>query len=192
MLRLVILLAVGVMGTPVRAQPRAVSVEATHHHHPHPPAGLGAGLAFGWAGQRNGPSGWSARLEYELFPFIDSGKLGGLFGAQPAFEVWRSGEDNWGFSLPVAIVGGIRVFPLRAVVGGGVDAILVDQVNDDTGVGLYAPFAVAKLGVDVAGFQIGADARIGYHWQFGADDHARWQFGIYIAKTMFTPTTLPK
>jgi hypothetical protein len=97
--------------------------------------------------------------------------------------VWRSGEDNWGGSVPLAIVGGVRTFPVRFTIGGGVDALLVDQVNDDTGFGLYAPFAMAKLGLDVKGLQMGWDARIGYRWQFGADDHARWQLGFYVGYT---------
>lgn len=191
MQRLAVVLAIVVAASGAHAQPRAVSVTATQtHHSEHPPAGLGAGLTFGWAGQRNGPSGWSARLEYEVFPVLTPGKIGGLFGFQPAIEIWRSGPDNWGFSLPLAIVGGVRVFPFRATIGGGVDAFLIDQVNDDTGFGLYAPFAVAKLGFDIDGYQIGADARIGYHWQFGADDHTRWQLGFYIAKTFMAPTPI--
>lgn len=170
-----------------RAQPKAVSVESTRtpeHHHQHPPSALGIELVFGWAGQRGGPRGWSARLDYEVLPFFDPGKSGGLFGFMPGFEVWRSGEDNWGFSIPVGIVAGVKLFPVRATLGFGFDAALVDQVDDDTGFGLWAPFALAKLGVDVRGIQIGADARVGYRWQIGADDHTRWQLGIYAGYTM--------
>jgi len=182
----VILLVLVTCGA-ARAQVRAIGVgeprPAQHHHH-HPPAGLGIDIAFGWAGQRNGPSGWSARLDYEVLPFFDPSERGGLFGFQPGFEVWRSGEDNWGFSLPVGVVGGVRIFPMRLTLGVGLDAIVIDQVDDDTGFGLYAPFALAKLGVDVFGAQVGADARIGYRWQFGAEDHTRWQLGIYVGYTM--------
>lgn len=179
---LVVLLLCGA----ARAQPKAVSVEATRtpeHAHHHPPSALGAQLVFGWAGQRNGPRGWSARLDYEVFPFFDPGRRGGLFGFMPGFEVWRSGEDNWGFSMPFGIVGGVKLFPVRATVGVGFDAMLVDQVEDDTGFGLWAPFALAKLGADVMGIQLGVDARIGYRWQIGADDHARWQLGFYAGYT---------
>jgi|MudIll2142460700_1097286.scaffolds.fasta_scaffold11039_3 hypothetical protein len=185
----VILLVLALCGA-ARAQPMAVGVEQPRQpqrHHRHPPAGLGIDLAFGWAGQRNGPSGWSARLDYEILPFFDPSERGGLFGVHPGIEVWRSGEDNWGFSLPVGVVGGVRIFPMRFTLGVGLDAILIDQVDDDTGFGLYAPFALAKLGADVFGAQVGADARIGYRWQFGADDHARWQLGIYVGYTMSAP-----
>lgn len=144
-------------------------------------------LAFGWAGQKDGKRGWSARLDYEVFPFFDPSKLGGLFGFMPGVEVWRSGDDNWGFSMPLAIVAGVRLFPLRLTLGGGVDAILVDQVDDDTGFGMYAPFALGKLGVDVFGVQVGVDTRVGYRWQIGAEDHTRWQFSFYVGYTAHPP-----
>ena len=185
-----LLLVIGWCGA-ARAQPKAVSLESTRASDPadlrreprHGPVGLGIDLAFGWAGQRNGPSGWSARLDYEVLPLFDARKVGAVFGFLPGFEVWRSGEDNWGFSMPLAIVGGVRVFPFRATLGGGVDALLVDQVDDDTGFGMYAPFALAKLGLDVFGVQLGVDARIGYRWQLGADDHTRWQLSFYAGYT---------
>ena len=182
------LLAVLLLCGAARAQPKAISIESTRtsdHADKHPPSGLGANLVFGFAGQKAGPSGWSARLDYEVFPFFTPGKIGGFFGFMPGFEVWRSGEDNWGFSVPFGIGGGVRLFPLRATVGAGLDAMLVDQVDDDTGFGLWAPFALAKLGVDVGGFQIGADARVGYRWQFGAEDHTRWQLGVYVGFTQY-------
>ena len=188
-MRLVMLLLIATAGV-ASAQPRAVEVEVpstrVREHHHHGPAGLGAGVAFGWAGQIDGPSGWSARLDYEVLPVYGHrpDAAGFVFGAQPGIEVWRSGDDNWGFSLPIGIVAGARLFPMRAVVGVGVDAILIDQVNDDTGVGFYAPFALAKLGFDVSGFQLGLDARLGYRWQIDAPDHGRWQLGLYAIKTI--------
>lgn len=188
-MRLVFLIVLA-MGGAASAQPRAVEIESTRerYHHRHGPAGFGVSLGFGPAGQIDGPSGWSARLDYEILPLYDGSKnLGAVFGVLPGFEVWRSGEDNWGLSMPVGVVGGARVFPFRAMAGVGVDAILVDQVDDDTGVGFYAPFALAKLGFDIAGFQAGVDARIGYRWQIDAPDHARWQLGFFIAKTIEMP-----
>jgi hypothetical protein len=175
---------------PARAQVKAVSVASTRdpsRTHGHGPIGIGADLSFGWAGQRNGPSGWSARLDYEILPFFDPAKIGGLVGFMPGFEIWSSGEDNWGFSLPVAIVGGVRVFPFRVVLGGGVDAMLVDQVDDDTGFGMYAPFALGKVAIDIMGAQLGVDARVGYRWQIGAEDHTRWQLSFYLGFTAHPP-----
>ncbi len=186
------LLLVLVMCGAARAQPKAVSIESSRtpeHAGRHPPSGLGADLVFGAAGQKDGPSGWSARLDYEVFPFFAPEKNGGFFGFMPGFEYWRSGENNWGFSVPFGIAGGVRLFPVRATVGFGFDAMLVDQVDDDTGFGIWAPFGLAKLGVDIHGFQIGADARIGYRWQWGADDHTRWQLGLYVGFTQYLRNT---
>jgi len=169
---------------PIATQPATETATTTAPPPAHPPAGLGAGVTFGWGGQRHGREGWVARLEYEAFPvYGEANPVGAVFGFQPGFEVWRSGENNWGFSLPIAIVLGIRAFPVRGTVGVGFDAFLIDQVDDDTGVGFWAPFAMARFGADVLGYQVGADARYGYRWQFGADDHARWQLGVYVAKT---------
>ena len=171
------------------AQPRAVEVVQTREHdrgHHHGPAGVGGGAMFGFGGQKDGPSGWVARIEAEVLPLYTRGDVGAVFGGLWGFETWRSGDDNWGFSFPVGFVFGGRVSPMRAAIGGGIDAILIDQVDDDTGVGFYAPFALARLGFDIAGFQLGADARIGYRWQIGAADHARWQLGVYIGKTVAT------
>ncbi len=147
----------------------------------HPPAGLGGDFVLGWAGQRGGKSGYVARFEYEVLPVFQD--TGGVVGFHEGFEWWRSGADNWGFSMPVAMVFGARVEPVRATIGFGMDAILIDQVDDDTGFGMLAPFATARLGLDISGFEIAADARLGYRWQFGAPDHTRWQLGIAIGHT---------
>jgi hypothetical protein len=158
---------------------------------PHPPSGLGGDLVFGWAGQLDGPDGFVARYENELLPVLSpSRRVGGVFGFYIGGEYWRSQTDHAGFSLPVAIVGGIRVFPVRAVIGVGADAFLIDQVADDTGVGFWAPLAMARLGADVFGFQVGADARVGRRWQFGAPDHTRWQLGIFIGRTWESRATI--
>ncbi len=150
----------------------------------HPPSGLGAGVAFGFAGQRNGPSGWVARLEYEALPVLaPRGTNGGVFGFQGGYEYWRSGTDNWGMSLPIAFAFGVRAYPVRATFGLGFDVILIDQVANDTGVGFWAPFGSLSVGVDLFGVRVSADTRLGYRWQIGAEDHARWQLALTIGKT---------
>jgi hypothetical protein len=181
---LVLAVLYGAAHAQVAAQDPAQPRDEVRRDDPHGPAGLGGALVFGWGGQKDGKSGWVARFDEEILPIFTKR---GLFGMMPAFELWRSGTDNWGFSMPVAIVGGVRLEPVRLTVGAGVDAFLVDQVDDDTGVGFYAPFAMAKLGLDIRGVQMGWDARIGYRWQFGADDHTRWQLGFYVAFTAATP-----
>ena len=157
-----------------------------------PPAGIGGTFVFGPAGQRGGPSGFVARYDYEVLPVFPHGDTpGGVFGFHVGYEFWRSGADNWGLSLPIAWVFGARVFPMRTLVGFGVDTFLIDQVANDTGVGFFAPFAMARVGADVKGWQMGLDARVGYRWQVGADDHTRWQLGAYVGKTWEPPARRP-
>jgi hypothetical protein len=180
---------------PAAAQPVATSegpeeaqVEPPEQRRsPHPPGGIGAGLVVGRSGG-DGPSGWVARLDYELFPvFSPTRKLGGIFGYLAGIEVWRAGADNWGGSLPVTIVGGVRVFPIRAVIGLGFDAFLIDQIADDTGVGFWAPYGMARIGADLGGFQLAIDARAGHRWQLGAPDPTRWQVGVFFGRTLYRP-----
>lgn len=150
----------------------------------HPPAGLGANLGFGWAGE-----GWLARLEYDVLPVMaPHGERGAVFGFAPAFEFWRHTPD-WGFAIPMAVIGGIRMQPVRATVGFGLDGVLVDVVHDDTGVGLWAPFACASLGIDIRGARLGVDARVVRRWQFGAPDYTQWQLAIYAG---FTGSTVKR
>lgn len=151
---------------------------------PREPIGLGGELVLGWTHQHEGPTGRVVRLAYEVLPiFPSAGPVGVLVGVQPGLEYWRAGADDWGFSVPLALVVGIRALPVRTTLGFGFDAVLVDQVAGDTGVGFWAPFAMARTGIDLHGFQVGADARIGYRWQFGAEDHMRWQLGLYAGYT---------
>lgn len=145
---------------------------------------MGGQLVAGVAGQLDGPSGWVARLEYEILPlFAPVGTNGAIAGFGYGFEYWRSGTDNWGLSMPLPLLFGVRFAPVRATIGAGFDAFLVDQVADDTGVGFFAPLALASLALDIHGFRVGAEARGQYRWQFDADDHARWQLGVFIGFT---------
>ncbi len=153
------------------------------HPERHPPAGLGGTLTVGRAGMSGTPTGWLVRLDYELFPVIaPAGTAGPVVGLHIGWEVWRAKPD-WGLSLPLAIVFGVRAQPVRATLGVGLNALIVDVVNDDTGVGLYAPFACARVGGDVFGIQLGADARITRRWQIGAPDHTQWQLGVFAGGT---------
>jgi hypothetical protein len=150
---------------------------------PHPHGGLGGTLSGGLAGMSGTPTGWLARLEYELFPvFAPAGTAGPILGFHAGWELWRAKPD-WGLALPMAVVLGVRAQPVRATAGVGIDVFLVDVVDDDTGFGLYAPFACARVGTDVLGIQLGADARIVRRWQIGAPDHTQWQLGAFIGGT---------
>lgn len=165
------------------AQPAHPGGTAARRPERHPPAGLGGTLTIGRAGMSGTPTGWLVRLDYELFPVLAPRDTAGpILGFHVGWEVWRAKPD-WGLSLPMAVVLGVRAQPVRATLGVGLDMLLVDVVNDDTGVGLYAPFACARVGGDVLGIQIGADARITRRWQFGAPDHTQWQLGVLAGWT---------
>lgn len=166
-----------------RAAPGTTPQQFDPHHHP--PSGLGLDFVFGWAGQRHGPSGYVARLDYELYPVLAPSRVAGwVFVFHAGFEYWRFGDDNWGVSMPFTFALGLRVFPVRILGGVGFDTIVVDQVANDTGFGLFAPLAMARASLDLFGAQVGVDARYAYHWLLGADDHARWQLGLFVGGTM--------
>jgi hypothetical protein len=152
---------------------------------PHPPAGLGGSLTIGRAGMPGTPTGWLVRLEYEAFPVLaPRGIAGPILGFYAGWELWRAtaGRDQ-GLAMPVAVVLGVRAQPVRATLCLGIHAFTVDEVNEDTGVGLYTPFACARVGGDVFGIQLGADARIGRRWLIGAPDHTQWQLGVFAGGT---------
>ena len=162
-----------------QAQPVAVAPRAES---PHPHAGFGGGVAIGVAGLRGGERGWVARLDYELLPALAlPGTVGGAFGFGPSFQYWRAGDD-WGLGLPVAIALGVRAPGVRVMGQVGVEVVFVDVVADDTGVGLYAPFAGASARVEVKGWSAGLDARLERRWQIGAPDHTQWQAAITVGR----------
>jgi hypothetical protein len=178
-----VLLCLALAFAPASAATAQPAARALERRAPHPPGGLGGTLAIGAAGMSGTETGWLARLDYELFPVLaPSGIPGPFFGFHAGWEVWRA-KPNWGIGLPVAIVLGLRAQPVRASLGLGVEAFSVDVVDDDTGFGLYAPFASVRLGTDVLGAQLGADARVVRRWQIGAPDHTQWQLGVFAGWT---------
>lgn len=167
--------------SPEPAQP--IAVDPGRPEPAHPPAGLGGALTVGRAGMSGAETGWLVRLEYEVFPVLAPRVIPGvIFGIHVGYEAWRAAPD-WGLSVPVAVVFGVRAQPVRATIGVGVEGLVVDVVDDDTGVGFYAPLACARVGADVLGLQLGADARIVRRWQIGAPDHTQWQLGAFIGGT---------
>jgi hypothetical protein len=75
----------------------------------------------------------------------------------------------------------VRGRGFRAVGLLGWETFLVDSVADDTGVGFFAPLAGVRAGLDLAGWQLGADVRVIRRWQFGADDLTQWQVGVFLS-----------
>jgi hypothetical protein len=183
-------LVLALLGAEAAAQPIATGERSPEPAHP--PAGLGGALTVGRAGMAGTEAGWLVRLDYEVFPVLAPRDTPGvLFGFHVGWEVWRASPD-WGLALPVAIVFGVRAQPVRATIGVGVDGLLVDVVDDDTGVGFYAPLACARVGADVFGLQLGADARIVRRWQIGAPDHTQWQLGAFLGATWESKDRRPR
>jgi hypothetical protein len=170
-----IAVAAGSASAQVAAKP---TPEDSTRQHRHPPGGIGGSAVFGWA-----DDGWVARLEYELLPVMaPHGTFGPLMGAVAGFEYWSDGEDK-GFSMPVLWAGGVKLSPMRAIIGVGIHAITIDSVNDDTGIGLWGPIAMASVGFDVWGVRVGVDARATRRWQIGADDFTQLQLGVSVGYT---------
>ena len=134
-------------------------------------------------------SGWLGRLEYELLmAYAEDDELGPVGGITGGVEYWRHGEDS-GFAMPIGMVVGVRVLPIRATVGLGLHAITIDERDGDAGFGLYGPYAGATFGFDIRGVRVFAETRVSRHWQLGADDFTQWQLGIGIGYTMAPPKT---
>jgi len=153
-----------------------------------PNVGIGARLGGGLAYADGVPDAWLMRLDYELFPFLaPRHAFGGLFGFTVGFDYWharRGVANNWGLGLPAAFVVGMRAVAVRGYLGVGVNAMTLDQVADDTGLGWMAPMAVANVGLDLFGVNASLDTRVSRRWQFGAPDHTQWMFALMIGATL--------
>ncbi len=147
----------------------------------HPPAGFGGSAVAGWA-----DDGWIGRIEYELFPVMAPNRtIGPFLGFVTGMEYWRDGEDK-GFSLPVLWAGGVRIFPVRAMLGVGIHALTIDKVAGDWGGGAWGPIAMGSLGFDIFGVRVGVDLRAARHVNLGADDFTQLQLGISVGYTWST------
>jgi hypothetical protein len=151
---------------------------------PDVPSVLDVQLGGGLATASGVPGAWATRLQYDAFFANQPGHFGPIIGVALGVEYWRAGPGTWGTDLPASFIVGVRGTPLRAALAGGFDAILVDRVRDDTGVGFYAPFASASAGLDVAGFTLLADARVTRRWQLGADSHTQWMYTLSLGHTL--------
>jgi hypothetical protein len=180
------------LGQTAASEPGAGSQTLASDVKPQPPrdfanVGMGARLGAGVAYSEGVPDAWLVRLEHELFPFITPRHtVGGLFGFMIGFDYWHARDgvpNNWGIGLPASFVLGMRAVAVRALVGLGVNALTIDQVDDDTGFGWFAPMAMANVGVDLFGWTAMLDTRVSRRWQFGAPDHTQWMFSVMIGRT---------
>jgi|JI6StandDraft_1071083.scaffolds.fasta_scaffold39359_2 hypothetical protein len=194
--RALVAVATVVGAAPAAAQAVAVDPGRTpaaplRSRNPHPPAGFSIGVALGYEHQDGFDRGWLARLDYDVFPLLTPrGRFGGYFGFQPSLQIWDS-DDGWGVGIPFAIAMGVRAPGVRAGISFGFEAFSVEQLDDDTGVGLYQPLAGARVVLDLAGFYAGADARVTRRWQIGADDHTQWQASLVFGHTWETKLREP-
>ena len=156
--------------------------------HKFPHAGIGARLGYGWAYAGGVPDAYLVRLDYEAFLFITPRHtVGGMFGFIYGFDYWHARDgvpDNWGFGMPTAVVIGMRAVVVRGYIGGGLNAITVDQVADDTGFGWCSPMAIANVGLDLFSFNVTFDTRVSRRWQVGSPDITQWMFSIMVGATL--------
>jgi hypothetical protein len=154
-----------------------------------PSAGAGLAGTFGRVFTEHTNEGWFGRLELEAFTagaFESHGPLGGaLIGG----ELWLA-HDAGGGGLPMSFFFGYRSPGFFISFGAGFDLFEVDEVQGDTGFGIYAPFGTARIGLELGGVRLLADGRAIYRWQWGADDRAQIQVGVTMVP--FSERPLPK
>jgi hypothetical protein len=147
-----------------------------------PTAGAGAGVrgSFGRVFTRDVDPGWYGRLEMEAYTagtYRDAGPVGGaLIGG----EFW-SAPGATGGGLPMGFYFGLRSPGVISTLGGGFQMFIVDEVDDDGGFGIYAPYAAFSLGVEAAGVRVLAEGRAQFRWQWGAEDRGQLQLGLSVA-----------
>jgi hypothetical protein len=171
------------------AQPIATTPEAVTEQPPAPdPHGPGAfvGVIGGGVAAAKDIDGtaWVARLEVLAFPlFAKKTRPGPILGFGYGMEYWRAGPDNWGFALPAGLQVGGRVGPAHGAIGFGIHALVVDQIDDDTGVGTWSPYASASLGFHFGKLTMIVDGRIDHRFLYGAADRTQWSMGVMFGVT---------
>jgi hypothetical protein len=129
-------------------------------------------------------SAYVARLQVDAYPvFAPKDHPGAALGFGYGFEYWRAGPDNWGFALPAGMQVGARVGAVHATVGLGIYALIVDQINDDTGVGAWGPYASGQLGLHIGKLTAVIAGRIDRRWLAGAADRTQWSLGVMFGIT---------
>jgi hypothetical protein len=130
--------------------------------------------------------GWFGRVEIEGFSTAAYQDAGPVLGALIGGEFWTA-EEGSGGGMPMSFYFGFRTPNFFSSVGFGADFFIVDNVNDDGGFGIYAPFGALTLGLEVASFRILADARAIYRWQWGAPDRGQVQLGLTFVQFFESP-----
>lgn len=150
-------------------------------------AGAGLSGTVGRVFTEHAPDGWFGRLELEGVVASRFEGAGAVGGVTLGGELWLAGESGGG-GLPVSFWLGYRTPALIGSLGLGALMFEIDEVDGDRGFGIYAPFATAALGVELAGTRLLADARALYRWQWGAPDRAQLQLGLRMVHFIERPT----
>ncbi|MBI3204412.1 MAG: hypothetical protein HYZ29_22945 [Myxococcales bacterium] len=144
--------------------------------------GYSIGAGFGRAFVEGVDPGFWGRLELGAYE-VQHRRRGFFRGVSVGVEGWRAGPADFGAGAPVLAQVGIQSDALFMVLGAGAQALFVDQVAGDTGVGFLAPEALADVGFDLEGVRFLLDARAGYRWQLGAPDRSSLRVGGVIQLT---------
>lgn len=147
-----------------------------------PRPGVGAGVrgSFGRVFTRDVDPGWYGRLEMEAYSAGSYRAAGPVGGALIGGEFW-SAPGATGGGLPMGFYFGVRSPAVISTLGGGFQMFIVDEVDDDGGFGIYAPYAAFTLGVEAGGVRVLAEGRAQFRWQWGAEDRGQLQLGLSVA-----------
>ncbi|MBK7579636.1 MAG: hypothetical protein IPI67_05445 [Myxococcales bacterium] len=153
----------------------------------------GGGLAgtFGRVFTERVADGWYGRLELEGLVAGRYEGAGAVGGVTLGGELWLADGASGG-GLPFSFLLGYRTPGLIGCLGVGALMFELDEVDGDRGFGIYAPFASARLGIELGGTRLLADARALYRWQWGAPDRAQLQVGLSMVHFIERPLSAPK
>ncbi len=145
--------------------------------------GAGPRLSFGRLVIPGTPDGFYGRFETEYWAVRGKAVVGITLG----IEGWGTSRGGGGGAESMVYLGvrqplarGRRAPCLFAVAGPGSGWLLIDRLYGHTGVGIFAPFANANVGMDFRGVRLLFDARAQYRWKWGADDQAHYHLGLTL------------
>lgn len=124
-----------------------------------------------------------ARLEVGVFAAErewDEEQGSAVYSAGLGIDVWWREDEARGWSVPLVLQAGYRHGFLVALGGGGLDLVLHDTRPARSGWGVLAPMVVASAGLDIDSVRILADVRVGWRWQWDADDLVQARLGAMV------------
>lgn len=153
--------------------------------------GAGPRLGFGRAWVDGAEPGFYGRFESEYFEVDGILLAGSLVGV----EGWGAGDGAaGGGSVPLSFFGGLRGGPFQSpkapvfvlTAGLGVLVVVFDRIADESGFGLFSPFAAVTGGVElVPGLRLLADGRATYRWFWTAPNATEVQLGLTLGANSY-------